>query len=142
MGAGNSLVDVLQDAARFLIDHNHPAGTLIAAAYDRALAGEPLEEALGHYGAWRHAYRARRRNAALAALADCFPGMQGRRLAAAIGSAVRRYAATGWERDRARGRRPDGISGLCYDLLAVGEVPSYDHLRRILREIGSSGLRQ
>lgn len=137
----SSAVDELRDAARVLLELNHPAGARLARGLDRACRGEALETALGLHGGWRHNDRVRRRNAALAVLVGYFPGKQGRALAAAIDTAVRRYGATAWERDRIAQRRPDGRDGLVFDLLSLGGLPSCDYLRRVIKKVGHSPVR-
>jgi hypothetical protein len=101
---------------------------------------ESFEEVLGGAPGLRAAWHRRQWDRALGALAQRFPAARSARaLAAEVHPAVSRYEAGPWLRDKAAGRRPDGINGLCYDLLSHGELPGEDRLRRLLKSVGYWG---
>jgi hypothetical protein len=56
-----------------------------------------------------------------------------RRRAAKAAIALKRYEASGWERDRAAGARPQGQRGLLYDLLSAGCPTSAERIRKLIR---------
>lgn len=91
--------------------------------------GNALDAALGLSATWRSQYQRQRQKHALAALAGYFPDACGRELARRITAAERRYRAA-WPRDKAAGRRPDGLNGAVYDVLVLGEFPSEEKLRK------------
>ena len=98
-----------------------------------------FDAALGLPSGWRDLVRRERRNAALIGLAERrFPGLAGRALAAAVASAMRRYEASSWPRDRRAGRRPDGMAGDIFDLLALGETLSESRMRSLFNEMAGS----
>jgi hypothetical protein len=75
----------------------------------------------------------RRRNELLVDIAHRrFPGLGCRSTARAMAATFRGYETTAWPRDRASGRRPDGLSGDLYDVLSLGGVPAERSLRAIL----------
>ena len=108
-------------------------------AIEMWLGGVQWEGALGLGPHWRTELARARRNRAIAELLQYFPAMSIRQRAKAIAQAVRRYETTGWKRDRQSRRRPDGVRGAVYDLLAIGAgVPDECQLRRIIKEIGGA----
>ena len=108
----------------------------IAAALDLWLPpaeGMPFDQALGLPATWRSSWRRAERDAALIRLrAQHFPQLSGRPAAHAVAAAVRRYETTAWLRDYHSRRRPDGLSGACYDVLTHGDAPGHETLRRLL----------
>ncbi|HEV2546029.1 MAG TPA: hypothetical protein VGU20_01705 [Stellaceae bacterium] len=91
-----------------------------------------LETALGFQPGWRALATRHRRNEILREIARIyFPELQGRKRARAIARSAGAYEGNGWLRDRRSGRRPDGLKGLFYDLLSIGEVPSEERLRQL-----------
>lgn len=113
----------LRDAIAHLATGS-PACRRVATALDawrQADDAVTLERALGVGDGWRRAQRILARDAILAEIAvKHFGGMTGRRGAAAIVLAVSKYEAGAFRVDQAAGRRPDGLRGLLFDLLATG----------------------
>jgi hypothetical protein len=62
-----------------------------------------------------------------------FPNLHGRAAARAVSHAVSRYQGTAWPRDCRARRRPDGLSGDCFDVLVLchGSLPGEDTLRHL-----------
>jgi hypothetical protein len=80
-----------------------------------------LEDAFGVAGNWRSARRRHRRDEIYIEIARTnFPDLTGVPLARAIAAAIGRYEASSWRFDRDNGRRPAGLNGLVFDLLALG----------------------
>jgi hypothetical protein len=80
-----------------------------------------LDACLGLKSKWRFNRALADRDAALLRLrARLCPSLPGRPAARSVIDAVARYATTSWPHDRRDRRRPDGIAGLCYDVLAHG----------------------
>lgn len=105
----------------------------ISAAVDRAMAGIPLEEALGLAGGWRQALRKAVRVSAGGARRRQGPAAQ---LARVHYAELQAYFTTRFAEDLRSGRKPSGEMGILYDLLiAEGcQLPSLRTLRRRMSE--------
>lgn len=79
-----------------------------------------FEDAVGAARNYRSALRRRQRDALYCKIGQtCFPHLTGLPLARAIIAEIDRYQTSSWPRDRDNGRRPTGINGLIFDLLAL-----------------------
>lgn len=105
----------------------------ISAAVDRAMAGVPLEEALGLAGGWRQALRKTVRDSAVGARRR--PGSAAQ-LARVHYAELQAYFGTSFASDLQAGHKPIGERGILYDLLiAEGcQLPSLRTLRRRMSE--------
>jgi hypothetical protein len=122
-----------------LADRSDEDAAWLGDAVEMWLDGVSLEAALGLGPHWRIELARAQRNRAIAKLLRYYPAASIRQRAKAVVQAVRRYEPTGWKRDRQSGRRPDGVRGALYDLLAIGaEIPDECQLRRIIKEIGDA----
>lgn len=125
-----AIADMVAAAAHCLQEHGHDT---IAEALAKFLIGTDFEAALGLRQGWRAHPRYVARQTALAALLAALPATPfAAQAARQVFVALRRYEATGWKLDRPAGRRPKGLSGLCYDFLAVSRLLSAERLRRML----------
>ena len=96
-----------------------------------------LAAALGLPPGWRAEHRRAARDRLLHELAGrYFPTLAGRKLACAMALAARRYEGSGWPRDRKGGRRPDGLPGIIFDILSLGEMPGVERLLQIFKGLG------
>jgi hypothetical protein len=121
--------DPLADIAaliRVAAESSDPAAVRAAEALDRWRRSrtETLEEALGSAPGLRAAAALRNRDEAIRALAGrieeetpCYEKHSRRAFAAATYRKLREYRLTRWQLDRRDGRRPDGIAGLCHDIM-------------------------
>lgn len=90
-------------------------------------------DAVGLPPRWRQSARIEDRDCRLRELAARhFPDLTGRPLAAAIEKAAR---ANGRSADARAGRRPAGLQGDIFDILALGPIPCGGQLRCILNGI-------
>jgi hypothetical protein len=121
-------------AVRILAESGDPEAALVAEALDawRRSRTISLEAALGGANGLRAAEYQRNRDRALAALAQLFPGLSGRPLEKEVRRVVGEYEITRWAADDAARHRPDGLDGLCFDLLSSGGLPCAGHLRALL----------
>lgn len=103
--------------------------------------GGDFSQALGLPHGWRAMHRRELRDAALIDLVRRrFPEMEGRAAARAVAAAGRRYEGGAWPRDRRAERRPDGLNGDFFDILSLGELPSYGTLRALFNGLsGANG---
>ncbi len=109
---------------------------VLAEAISLWLAGASLDDALNLAPGWRQHVRDKARTTALRRLAGLLPAGSARATAQAAATLIARYEATAWRRDRAAGRRPAGVPGAAYDVLAAGPAPSAATIRRVLRPTG------
>jgi hypothetical protein len=132
----------LAAAMRLLAQSGDAAALRFAAALDawRSSTTLSLEEALGRAPGWRAAWRLRRRDEAFRRLGLQFPNLSDRALAVKVIKAVNRYGrSAAWRRDRDSGHRPDGIDGLCFDVLIThGPLPGIELLRKVFGELQRS----
>jgi hypothetical protein len=115
-------VDRLRRLASRLLDQGDPDATWLASAVDAAVAGAPLEEALGLYPGWRTAHGMRHQEALIRELVDRWPMSSGE-----IAEKIAHFA---------RGSRkwdPGSISELLYYIIRAGKPPSARTIRRMLR---------
>jgi len=95
--------------------------------------GTDFETAAGFPSGWRcERERARRHELVRTLAREHFANLAGRELATSVYLAAIRYEGSAWLRDRKSGRRPPGMSGAIFDVLAAGKFPSFTSLRRIL----------
>jgi hypothetical protein len=94
----------------------------LTGAVDAAVAGAPLEEALGLYPGWRTAHRMRQQEALIRELVDRFGPMS----SGEIAERIDRFTAGSrkWE--------PGTISELLYYITRAGAPPSARTVRRVL----------
>jgi hypothetical protein len=91
---------------------------------------------LGRAPGWRAAWRLRRRDEAFRRLGLQFPNLSDRALAVEVTKVVNRYeTSAAWRCDRDSGHRPDGINGLCFDVLISGGLPGLERLRKAFGEL-------
>jgi hypothetical protein len=95
-------------------------------------AGAPWEACLGLAGGWRDALRHRDQQTALAVILGSLKPRSARGGSEEIATLLRRYEASGWRSDQARGRRPAGCFGACYDYLTADGPTSAERIRRVL----------
>jgi hypothetical protein len=138
----SSRIKELRRAALALVETGDDALARIADAIDACLSAAPdtpltFEQALALPPTWRSDWRRAERDAAWLRLrAQCCPQLKGRAAAHAVADAVRRYEGTAWRRDREACRRPDGLHGLCFDVLAHGGGSiGEETLRRLFAEV-------
>jgi hypothetical protein len=115
-------------------ESGEPAAVRAAEALDRWRRSRTMlfEEALGYALGLRAAEYQRIRDGALGELARLFPKLSGRPLEKQVRRVVEDYEATRWAADDAARHRPDGVDGLCFDLLFNGGLPCAGHLRALL----------
>lgn len=136
MAATPHPIDALRMVQAALLEREDPASAMVANAIAAMVDdGLGFEEAMNLVPGWRSAARLRARDAALLGIAARRPGLSYRALAAEVETTCRRYEATAWPRDRDNDRRPDGLHGLLFDLLAAGGPPGNRHLRNIFKDL-------
>jgi hypothetical protein len=164
MDAGDSLADIAT-AVRFLAKSGDPAATRIAAALDRWRRSRTMtfEQALGAVPGVRYVAAQRARDEAIRALAERVEaempdremrscrarskktagwavakskGHSRRAVAKETHKQLRSYRLTRWQLDRRDGRRPDGLQGLCHDILQrcldYSHHPGVEQIRNII----------
>ena len=138
-------VRAVRRAVALLVEYGD-AGVLevargVADWLDQTEAATTLDAALDLPQGWRSEVRRLARDAALLDLVRRrYPGLEGREAARAVASVARRYEGSSWPRDRRANRRPDGLNGDLFDILAQGDMPSEATLRRIFNGLcGSHG---
>ena len=110
---------------------------LVQALSDWLADGIDLAATLGLPQGWRADYRRASRDKMLHDLAGrYFPTLAGRPLACAVALAARRYQGSSWPRDRKSRRRPDGLPGMLFDILSVGEMPGVERLLQLFKGLG------
>jgi hypothetical protein len=121
-------------AVQILARDGSPEAVAVAAALEAWRRSRTIlfEEALGYAPGIRGSTMQRTRDRAIGELARCFSPLAGRALERRVRRVVEEYEATRWIADDAARHRPDGLDGLCFDLLSSGGLPCADHLRRLL----------
>jgi hypothetical protein len=129
-------IDIADDiAAACELLRTHGGHTRIVNALVAFLDGANFAASLGAIPGWRETIRIRRRDMALAALAQDFDEKSAYALAAAIAEEISSYHAGEWEDHYRNGRRPIGRRGFCYDFLLRSSPLSVDWLRHLLAGI-------
>ena len=125
-------IENLGRIAAFLRNENHPLAEWLLEAMALARSGASLEAALNLNHGYGAAARAETQHAALRVLADAAPAQSDNGRAAWIVEQVDRYRAGAWRRDEKTRKRPPGVAGACFDLLATRAPTSLRSLRRRL----------
>ena len=143
-------IAALHRAVALLVEHGDDDVHQIATALDLWSEQTPgddcvaLDVILGLGAMWRSDRRRDARDAALLRLRERLcPLLYGRAAARAVTTAVRRYEASTWRHDRLARRRPDGIPGLAYDVLAHGAAvqgpEQMRHLFPVQQQVAAAG---
>jgi hypothetical protein len=119
----------LRRLASRLLDQGDPDAAWLTGAVDAAIAGAPVEEALGLYPGWRTAHRMRQHEALLVELVSRFGPLS----SGEIAERIDRFTAgpRKWE--------PGAISELLYYIARAGAPPSARTIRRVLAASRRSG---
>jgi hypothetical protein len=125
----NDPVIRLRRLASRLLNRGDPDAVWISSAVDAAIAGAPVEEALGLYPGWRTAHRMRQHEALLIELVSRFGPLS----SGEIAERIDRFTAGSrkWE--------PGTISELLYYIARAGALPSARTIRRVLAASRRSG---
>src|SRR6185437_15776480 len=129
-----SIITDVRAAIELLAASDAAGAQRVAGALDQWLRGVPFEPALGLLSDWRLRLRLEARDRALEAIEALHPHLDTTSLA--------RRIAAGVDRARQSATRPDGVEGLCWDLVQAGAEVGARQLRRLLTELrGHHGAR-
>jgi hypothetical protein len=130
-------IAALRIVRELLLQRDDQASRMVATAiHGMLIEGLSFEIGMGLMPGWRGTAQRCARDHALAEIAAAFfPRSCVRQLAREVATALLRYGATAWPRDKAARRRPDGLRGLLFDVLMAGPPPGFSQLRNIFKSL-------